>query len=164
MHTIVSLETGMITFIMENKMQIEIGKTYEISCANKKSVYESEIFTDESGTRLRTETMWRNGEWLIKPSDEDEVETLQNAIVQEDTDWFEPQFFEENEMQECWDGCSFDVEILQFEGSDEDRDSLTESIEDEGIGYLFDNGFDSVDCEYMFYGPIVVEETTKEIW
>ena len=164
MHTIVSLETGMITFIMENKMQIEIGKTYEISCANKKSVYESEIFTDESGTRIRTETMWRNGEWLIKPSDEDEVEALENAMTQEDTDWFEPQFFEENEMQECWDGCSFDVEILQFEGTDEDKDSLTESIEDGGIGHLFDTGFDSVDCEYLFYGPIVVEETTKEIW
>lgn len=145
-------------------MKIEIGKTYEISCANKKSVYESEIFTDESGTRIRAETMWRNGEWLIKPSDEDEVEALEDAMTQEDTDWFEPQFFEENQMDECWDGCSFDVEILKFEGSDVEKDSLTESIEDGGIPYLFDNGFDSVDCEYLFYGPIVVEETTKEIY
>ena len=145
-------------------VKIEIGKTYKISCANKKSVYELEYWTDESGTRIRTETMWRNGEWLIKPSDEDEVEALQNAIVQEDTDWFEPQFFEENEMQECWDGCSFDVEILEFEGSDEDRATLIENVEEEGTGYFFDNGFDSADCEYLFYGPIVVEETERRIF
>lgn len=145
-------------------MNIEVGKTYEISCANKKSVYEVEVFTDESGTRIRTETMWRNGEWLIKPKDEEECEWLTDAMTQEDTDWFEPQVFEEHEFQECWDGCSFDVELLEFEGTDDEKESLVESIEDEGTGYFFDNGFDSVDCEYLFYGPIVVEETTKEIF
>ena len=45
--------------------------------------------------------MWRNGEWLIKPTNEEEVEWLTDAMNQEDTDWFEPQIFEENEFQEC---------------------------------------------------------------
>lgn len=147
-------------------VKIEIGKTYEISCMNKKSVYELEYWTDNDNdkNRVKTETMWRNGEWLITPQDEDEVEMLTDAMNQEDTDWFEPQVFEVNEFQECWDGCSFDVELLEFEGTDDEKESLVESIEDEGTGYFFDNGFDTVDCEYLFYGPIVVEETTKEIF
>ena len=145
-------------------MNIEIGKTYEISCANKKSVYELEYWTDESGNRIKTETMWRNGEWLIKPTNEDEVESLTDAMNQEDTDWIEPQVFEEQEFQECWDGCSFDSEILEWTGTDEEKEVLEETLYEEGTSYFFDNGYDSIDCEYLFYGPIAVEETDKEIF
>lgn len=147
-------------------VKIEIGKTYEISCMNKKSVYELEYWTDNDNdkNRVKTETMWRNGEWLITPQDEDEVEMLTDAMNQEDTDWFEPQAFQENEFLECWDGCSFDMEILEFDGDEDAREQLEENVYEEGTGYFFDNNWDTVDCEYLFYGPIAVEETERRIF
>ena len=151
-----------------SEVKIEIGKTYEISCVNKKSVYELEYWADAYGEdvkkRIKTETMWRNGEWLITPTNEDEVEMLTDAMTQGDSDWFEPQAFEENEFLECWDGCSFDVEILEFDGDDDERSSLIENIEDEGTGWFMDNDWDTYDCEYLFYGPIRVEETEKRVF
>lgn len=147
-------------------VKIEIGKTYEISCMNKKSVYELEYWTDNDNdkNRVKTETMWRNGEWLITPQDEDEVEMLTAAMTQGDTDWFEPQAFQENEFLECWDGCSFDMEILEFDGDEDAREQLEENVYEEGTGYFFDNNWDTVDCEYLFYGPIAVEETERRIF
>jgi len=147
-------------------IKIEIGKTYEISCMNKKSVYELEYWTDNDNdkNRVKTETMWRNGEWLITPQDEDEVEMLTAAMTQGDSDWFEPQAFQENEFLECWDGCSFDMEILEFDGDEEAREQLEENVYEEGTGYFFDNNWDTVDCEYLFYGPIAVEETEKRVF
>jgi len=147
-------------------IKIEIGKTYEISCMNKKSVYELEYWTDNDNdkNRVKTETMWRNGEWLITPQDEDEVEMLTAAMTQGDSDWFEPQAFQENEFLECWDGCSFDMEILEFDGDEDAREQLEENVYEEGTGYFFDNNWDTVDCEYLFYGPIAVEETEKRVF
>lgn len=147
-------------------VKIEIGKTYEISCMNKKSVYELEYWTDNDNdkNRVKTETMWRNGEWLITPQDEDEVEMLTAAMTQGDSDWFEPQAFQENEFLECWDGCSFDMEILEFDGDEDAREQLEENVYEEGTGYFFDNNWDTVDCEYLFYGPIAVEETEKRVF
>jgi len=149
-----------------SEIKIEIGKTYEISCMNKKSVYELEYWTDNDNdkNRVKTETMWRNGEWLITPQDEDEVEMLTDAMTQGDSDWFEPQAFQENEFLECWDGCSFDMEILEFDGDEEAREQLEENVYEEGTGYFFDNDWDTVDCEYLFYGPIRVEETEKRVF
>lgn len=149
-----------------SEIKIEIGKTYEISCMNKKSVYELEYWTDNDNdkNRVKTETMWRNGEWLITPQDEDEVEMLTAAMTQGDSDWFEPQAFQENEFLECWDGCSFDMEILEFDGDEEAREQLEENVYEEGTGYFFDNNWDTVDCEYLFYGPIAVEETEKRVF
>lgn len=147
-------------------VKIEIGKTYEISCMNKKSVYELEYWTDNDNdkNRVKTETMWRNGEWLITPQDEDEVEMLTAAMTQGDSDWFEPQAFQENEFLECWDGCSFDMEILEFDGDEDAREQLEENVYEEGTGYFFDNNWDTVDCEYLFYGPIAVEKTEKRVF
>lgn len=149
-----------------SEIKIEIGKTYEISCMNKKSVYELEYWTDNDNdkNRVKTETMWRNGEWLITPQDEDEVEMLTAAMTQGDSDWFEPQAFQENEFLECWDGCSFDMEILEFDGDEDAREQLEENVYEEGTGYFFDNNWDTVDCEYLFYGPIAVEETEKRVF
>ena len=67
MHTIVSLETGMITFIMENKMQIEVGKEYHIYPKFKKSYTEREVFkNNDNEDRVVIEALWRSGAYIVK--------------------------------------------------------------------------------------------------
>jgi len=145
-------------------VKIEVGKSYEVSCRFKKSVIEREFFENDYSKditereRVFCETLWRNSTWLITPQDEDEVEELERAQRQDHSEYMEPNSFEENEMWDTFDGCSFDVYFAQTQLDEDAQEEFKDELYDEGVSWFFDNGWDSYDCEYEFYGPIIVVE------
>ena len=63
-------------------MKFEIGKEYVIGNKYKKSVEEFSFLNREKD-RMVIEILWRSGEWLVTPQDEDECEILQDAYDNE---------------------------------------------------------------------------------
>jgi len=59
---------------------IEVGKSYRLHAHWKKSVTEIEMFAHEDGRRLNTEVQWRNGEFVVTVTNEDEREELQSCL------------------------------------------------------------------------------------
>ena len=52
---------------------IEVGKSYRINAHWKKSLTEIEMFSHPDGRRLNTEVQWRNGEFVITISNEENL-------------------------------------------------------------------------------------------
>ena len=56
---------------------IEVGKKYLIKTKIKKSVTQIEFFENSSGKTIFYDTVYRSGEFMVMPGDEDEVKYLQ---------------------------------------------------------------------------------------
>lgn len=138
-------------------MIIEVGKTYIVSNAVKKSLYESEMFKDEYGNGVTVTTMWRGGSYKVTPANPDEVAALMAACVGEELVVSD---FEDWEMETTWDGCSEDY---KFYGDQFDNDTAIQEWEElfEEEGYwtvLDDNNFEPFDCDVVIYNGIEIEE------
>jgi hypothetical protein len=148
------------------KVIVEIGKCYEISPKWKKSYIEEEIFSN--GTKsVGVETCWRGGTVHITPQNEDEVEWLQDALdsaeENEYGDAFEPTDFEEYEFVDAWDGCSEDYHYYGEGWTDEEKETLEESMEDEfASSVLEEAGYESHDLEVIIHNGIVATEIEPE--
>jgi hypothetical protein len=163
MLTIVLLETGEITWSVDTKMQIEIGKEYAIYPKFKKSYVEREVFKDnDSEDRVVVETLWRSGVYLIKVTNEEDKETLEAYMSEDATGDMEPCEFEENEFVESFDGCGMDIYVHLAEGSEADEDEMQEQLEEEGHDWFWENNYDSWDAEHFFGLPLQVDEVDPD--
>lgn len=148
------------------KIIVEIGKCYEINPKRKKSFVEEEIFSN--GTKsVGVETCWRAGTVRVTPQNETEVEWLQDALdsaeENEYGDTFEPMEFEEYEFIETWDGCSEDYHYYGEGWTDDEKETLEESMEEEFASSALENaGYHSSDMEVFIHNGIVATEIEPE--
>lgn len=151
-------------------MQIEIGKTYDVSAYYKKSLTEIEMFHNpKTDQRMNTEVCWRNGTFRVTIENEDEVGYLQ-ACIGEDGDVWDYEDYETIELVDTFDGCSEDFVFYGKGWDDETKEALEEGYFDpdeeaedyeEFFGaydYLEIKGFESQDCNWQIHGGVTVEE------
>tara|TARA_B110000858_G_scaffold94415_1_gene108796 strand:- start:119 stop:532 length:414 start_codon:yes stop_codon:yes gene_type:complete len=134
---------------------IKIGGKYIVEARFKKRVSQVEFFEDSNGKEILYDTVWRNGEFLIEPLSEHEVEYIQKfvALPENSFEEFDLNGFEESEMRGTFDACADD-----FRG--DITDEIKESIESSGLTvyeYLTENGWDHNDTEYYINGAIDIE-------
>lgn len=138
-------------------MKFEIGKEYVIGNKYKKSVEEFSFLRKvDSDEQFVIETLWRSGEWLIIPQNEDECSILQGAYDNEDD---LEVCFEDMEFLYTDDGIYEEFKWyggLQFDGEEQDR--IKEGFHDEGYMFLEENGFYEMDPEVYIIGGIRAEE------
>lgn len=133
-------------------MNIEIGKTYRIWAATKKSVLDIEYWSDGDDRTLQVETLWRNGEYYVTPTDEDEVEMMVDAIENGEEFWVTS--MSDYEMDNTFDGISTDVYFNQGNYTDEEKAEIEENVFD-----LEEFGYFPTDGETVIYNGIeAVEE------
>lgn len=150
--------------------KLEIGKTYLVSNAFKKSIWEVEVYynDDKSKPGLNTEVCWRSGSWLITPQNEDEITELESFHIKDpiNDDYKEGCLdlsdFEECEMQSTHDGVEERIEYHNG-WSDEDKEKLEQEFEDdeEAFGwydFLTERGYDSHGCENYIYNGVIIED------
>ena len=155
-------------------MQIEIGKTYTVSAYNKKSFYEIETFKHEKTNKcLNTETTWRNGTFMIRIENQDEVDSLKLSM-NDDGDIWDFDDYTNIEFVDAWDGCSEDF-VFYGSGETEWDDDESEALEeeyweamDEGdifgtYDYLEGLGYESLGCNYQIHYGTVVEVADEEL-
>lgn len=142
---------------------IEIGKQYQVSNRWKKSVEEIEHFVnDKIEGRLFISVLWRGGEYLVTPQNEDECEWLQCYIDDSEcSDTLCVTDFEEYELISTWDGCSEDMDFSNqiSEAFDEETlDEWREGYYEEHWDWLEENGWHPEDMECYIYNGVIVEE------
>lgn len=130
-------------------MNIEIGKTYIIDNANKKSVFETETFAGPNNQYATIETMWRAGTFEITPQNDDEINDLLDALNHKHTLYLNQ--FEQWELVSTWDGCSEDLYTS--------NDILREDYEELGWEAFDNHEYYSDECEIEIVNGITI--TTK---
>jgi hypothetical protein len=144
-------------------MNIQIGTSYRVSPSNENCFIEWTTYGDDRspGTCARVDirTVWGRGSLLITPTDEDEVDMLQEML--QDREYvgaiIDTQFLEV-ELDRCEDEFRADVSYRTFD-PDEDADAMLEEIEDYGVlAWIEQEGLEVHDGEYIMEGPFVVEE------
>ena len=67
-----------------------------------------------------------------------------------------------NEFLESFDECGRDY-YIHLEGTSEaDEDEMEELLEEEGHDWLFENNYDSWDCEHFFGLPLIADEVDPD--
>jgi len=141
---------------------IEVGKTYEITAYRKKSLVEVEMFEhSDTGKRLNTEVLWRNGTFLVTPQNEDEAQFLQESLGEDGEVWD----YEDYDIIELWDtfdGCAEDFVFFGNHFTEEEQDKLNEDYEAQlesenwqgRYEFLTERGYDSDGCNWTIHGGI----------
>lgn len=153
-------------------MNIEIGKTYQVSNKYKKCYVEYEYLKNYDTDPMDTvviETGWRSGNWFVTPQEEHEVEMLVEAMADdfedelEMNDFSEAENFSEAEMIDSWDGCWDDWDWTGYKSKEgEELEEFIEEVQEEGMFYLLDNGFDTDECICVFQGQVIVEPKVEK--
>lgn len=145
-------------------MNIEIGKTYQVSNKYKKRYVEYEYLKNyDTDDVVCIETGWRGGNWFITPQEEHEVEMLVEAMADDFEDELEMNDFSEAEMIDSWDGCWDDWDWTGYKSKEgEELEEFIEEVQEEGECYLLDNGFDNAECISIFQGQVIIEEKKGE--
>ena len=143
-------------------MSIEVGSEYRVFASNKKSFIEELTFAKGSFAEgdyvsvTVSETM-RNGSYIVRPQNAEEVEWLEDASYADDGEVFEFDF-EDMEFEESYDGCGIDYEIEGM-GADEEEEFLDElyDSEDWPDEFLGKKGFEEVDARSYIIGAVDIE-------
>jgi hypothetical protein len=143
-------------------MIIEVGKTYDVSNKNKKTVVEVEMYRhkDEDLKGVNTQIVWRTGEFSIYIESEEEAESLQDMF--DGGTEFCTDAFNTFEMESCWDGQGEDLEPWTCGwSSGEFEDFLNEyyDAEEGGYDFLMERDFEPFECIWYIANGITVEET-----
>ena len=139
-------------------MKFEIGKEYVIGNKYKKSVEEFSFLNKEKN-RMVIEILWRSGEWLVTPQNEDECEILQDAY---DNESDMEVCFEEMEFLYTDDGIYEEFKFYGDIAFDEDeQERLREGYYDEGYCFLEEEGYTELDPETYIIGGIRAEEHNR---
>ena len=148
-------------------MNIEIGKTYQVSNKYKKCYVEYEYLKNYDTDPMDTvviETGWRSGNWFVTPQEEHEVELLVEAMADDFEDELEMNDFSEAEMIDSWDGCWDDWDWTGYKSKEgEELEEFIEEVQEEGECYLLDNGFDTDECICVFQGQVIVEPKVEKV-
>jgi len=141
-------------------MNIQIGTTYRVSPSNENCFIEWNLY-EGNGTdhEVVIRTVWGKGSLLITPTDEDEVDMLQEML--QDREYVGSVIdaqFAEAELDRCEDELRTNISYNTFD-PDEDVDAIKEEMEDIGVlAWIEKEGLEIFDGEYIMEGPFVVEE------
>ena len=136
---------------------IEVGKTYRMRNAWKKSVIESE-FRKKGKKQAVIETCWRSGSWNVTPQNEEEIKYLKSGL---DGESIEVYVFEDFDFLETWDGCSEDWEFYNIDDEDE-QEEIQSNFWENGHAWFDENDWVELDSEVIIHGGIVLEEIEDE--
>ena len=144
-------------------MSIVIGGEYLVSASNKKSFIEEctwakGSFEDNDYLSVTQAETMRNGSYIIRPTNEDEVEDLMSAGYLDDDEIFEFESFEDIEFQESYDGCGIDYEFEGF-GVEEEEQFLDDLYEHDNFpdDFFRERGYEDVDYRTYIIGPVDIE-------
>jgi len=144
-------------------MSIVIGGEYRVFASNKKSfidelTFAKGSFKDDDYVSVTVSEVWRNGSYIIRPQNEDEVTWLQSAAYADDDEIFEFQSFEDIEYEESYDGCGIDYETEGM-GAEEEEEFLDELHEsgDWPDEFFSKKGFEEVDGRQYIIGSVDIE-------
>lgn len=136
---------------------IKENHTYKVEPKMKKSVYEAETWKAENKRWVTVTECWRWGSFYITPRDEDEVANLQACVDTEEMICVSD--FQEWEMEECWDGCSTDLEFYGEDWKDDaEKEAFEEGYFEESWDHMEKEGFDSHDTEFEIYNGVEITE------
>jgi hypothetical protein len=145
-------------------MSIEIGKVYEINAVWKKQTIEIEQFWSQDEQRgLNTEILWRNGTFLVRPTNQEEVDYLLRCEG-EDGDIWDSEAFTHCELMETYDGIAED--FIFGSGWDDDEQEQMENMYEEQLEsddyesryeFLENRGYHSTECDFQIHGGINIE-------
>ena len=149
-------------------MDIQIGKSYNLTNRNKKS-YVEEMFYEKEDVKIRRTVVWRSGTWEITPKNEEEVEKIKEYIDEDFDGKISPyEDFEEAEFVSSSDGVFEEWETIEGElDVDELMEQHEENVEeDEDYDYFdFEEYIEQeiechlTDTECYFEGtPLKIEE------
>ena len=131
-----------------------MNKSYLISPSYKKSLEEIETFKDTNGRFVDVMTIWRGGEYIIHPENEEELQSLQHYTEEEGiciTD------FKNWELNSTYDGVETSI-YMYGAWSDEDKETYQNRFNEEGYTIFEDDGFEPTDMEVYIQCPIEMEE------
>jgi len=136
-------------------MKFEVGKQYVVGNKYKKSVEEFS-FLRKGDSRFTIEILWRSGEWLITPMDDEECDLLQDAY---DNDVNLELCFQEIEFLYTDDGIYEDFQFYgPIENDKEEQERVIEGYYEDGYMFLEEDGFTELDPETYIIGGIRAEE------
>jgi len=142
-------------------MKIEIGKEYMVTARFKKCLVEKEYWSKPEKT-ICVEQLWRNGSFIIRPQNQDEVDYLTQSSAEDvdNSDELEIGVFEDWEFDSTYDGISTDLQFLgSHEWTEEEEEEITDGYFEEWSSYLEEDlGMDCDECEYYIYSGIDIEE------
>ena len=144
-------------------MSIVVGGEYLVFASSKKSfieelVYGKGSFENKDYVSVTVSETMRNGSYIIRPQNEEEVEMLEGAAYADDDEIFEFQGFEDIEFQESYDGCGIDYETEGM-GAEEEEELLEElyDSEDWPDEFFSKKGFEEVDARSYIIGAVDIE-------
>jgi hypothetical protein len=144
-------------------MSIVVGGEYRVFASSKKSFIEELTFAkgsfeDKDYVSVTQAEVMRNGSYIIRPQNAEEVEHLEGASYADDDEIFEFDSFEDVEFDESYDGCGIDYEVegMSEEEEEELLDELYES-EDWPGEFFAKKGFEEVDGRSYIIGAIDIE-------
>lgn len=126
--------------------------TYKIKTLEKKNIWETQYWTDDSGRSFEKVEMFRWGEAVITTEEPLDIETISKN---EDGFYITDHVIEDINFD---DGCA-----LYFEecfGIEEDW--IEEIWDQDGTMGFEDSGFEVEDIETVFHGPLEIEEIVDE--
>jgi hypothetical protein len=149
-------------------MTIEIGKSYPVTNAFKKS-YKEEMTYQKDDSVIKRNIYWRSGTWYITPKNDDEVKKLEDFMDENFDGLINPyEEFLDAEFESSWDGVYEDWETVEGpidvddlieqheENMEEDEDYEHFDFEqflEEGMEY------ELLDTESFFEGtPLKIED------
>ena len=139
-------------------MKIEIGKTYSLVPAYKKSLVEVEHWVNDHVTVYVT-ILWRGGEYYVTPQNKEEVKLLKQAM-KENIELCVSDF-EDYELRETFDGCS---EELTYEGdwTEEQFETFKDEYWEDRWGTMEKYEFDQTDTDTTVCCEIELTEVKEE--
>jgi len=131
-----------------------MNKSYLISPSYKKSLEEIETFKDNNARFVDVMTIWRGGEYIIHPENEEELETLQlhtkeeGLCVTDFTNW---------ELNSTYDGVETTI-YMYGAWTEEDKETYLNRFNEEGYTIFEEDGFEPIEMEINIHSPIDMEE------
>jgi len=153
-------------------MNIEIGKTYEVTNASKKSFVEVNFMQSPDGSDLpdlSRVTVFRGGTMVVTVNYETEAMLLQDAIDAGDSydDILEFCMFEDVYLDTAWDGVSEEYEsgdaksLAKVEALREEYEASEDDVGDFIYWLEEEKGYVMEDTDWSIEGPIEVELVTE---
>lgn len=135
---------------------------YKINNRWKKTTVEDNFLwhKDIKDYYLQCETVWRTGEFVIRPTKDEVVPNnkMKDICISDYEDW---------ELWETWDGCAFDIYVIpaiNVKMTEQEKQKIRDEIYEASnhefvIDFLEEKrGWEMTDTEYRIEGEIDVEE------
>lgn len=129
--------------------------SYEISTKHKKSIIDVQYY-GKDGRTIRYETGWRWGSGVITIPDQDDLPWPADPDDNDEINVYEYDFELDSLDDGCWDDIEFPDDI-----DEQELNRLQELYEEDGIFALEEDGWEEIDSELYFQGPLEIKKIEK---